>query len=90
MENRQFIVRERQTDDRRVVKTRITKRGLEILKTLDQPVRDMHKRQFRHMAGARLKLLADLLEELLPGEEECGQKSKDAQELEFREGSNLK
>jgi DNA-binding MarR family transcriptional regulator len=74
MEKRQLIVRERQTDDRRVVKTRVTKKGLEILKTLDQPVRDMHKRQFRHMAAARLKLLADLLEQLQPPEEECVQK----------------
>jgi len=74
MEKRQLIVRERQTDDRRVVKTRITKKGLEILKTLDQPVRDTHKRQFRHMAAARLKLLADLLEELRPAEQGCAQK----------------
>jgi DNA-binding MarR family transcriptional regulator len=64
MEKRGFITRERQTDDRRVVKTRITPQGLGILKTLDQPVRDAHKRQFRHMSAARLKLLAELLEEV--------------------------
>jgi len=33
------------------------------LKTLDQPVRELHKRQFRHMTAARLKTLAQLLEE---------------------------
>jgi MarR family transcriptional regulator, organic hydroperoxide resistance regulator len=63
MEKRRLIVRKRQTDDRRVVKTRITREGLEILKTLDQPVRELHKRQFQHMTAARLKDLAQLLEE---------------------------
>jgi len=64
MEKRGWITRERQTDDRRVVKTRITAQGLDILKALDQPVREAHKRQFRHISAARLKLLAKLLEEL--------------------------
>jgi len=64
MEKRGLITRERQKDDRRVVKTRITPKGLELLKPLDQPMRDLHKRQFRHMAGARLKTLYSLLDEL--------------------------
>lgn len=63
MEKRGLVNRERQKDDRRVVKTRITPRGLALLKPLDQPMRDLHKRQFRHMAGARQKTLHDLLEE---------------------------
>lgn len=64
MEKRGLIARERQEDDRRVVKARITPRGLALLKPLDQPMRDLHKRQFRHMAGGRLKTLCDLLEEI--------------------------
>ena len=64
MEKRGLITRERQTDDRRVVKARITPQGLSLLKTLDQPVHDLHKRQFRHMTAARLKILSDLLEEV--------------------------
>ena len=64
MEKRGFISRERQTDDRRVVKTRITAQGLRLLKTLDQPVHDLHKRQFRHLPAARLKTLSELLEEV--------------------------
>src|SRR5229473_8412157 len=64
MEKRRLITRERQTDDRRVVKTRITPQGLSLLKTLDQPVHDLHKRQFRHISTARLKTLFDLLEEV--------------------------
>ncbi len=64
MEKHGLISRERQTDDRRVIKTRVTQQGLDLLRTLDQPVRELHKRQFRHMSAARLKMLAGLLEEL--------------------------
>ena len=62
LEKRGLITRMRQTDDRRVVKTRITPQALSLLKTLDQPIRELHKRQFRHMSAARLKILSDLLE----------------------------
>jgi DNA-binding MarR family transcriptional regulator len=64
LEKRSLITRVRQTDDRRVIKTRITPQALSLLKTLDQPVRELHKRQFRHMSSARLKTLSDLLEEV--------------------------
>ncbi len=64
MEKRGLITRERQTDDRRVVKTRITPQALSLLKTLDQPVRELHKHQFRHMSASRLKILSGLLEEV--------------------------
>ena len=64
MEKRGLITRARQADDRRVVKTRITSAGLTLLKSLDQPVRELHKRQFRHMSAARLKSLAQLLEDV--------------------------
>jgi DNA-binding MarR family transcriptional regulator len=64
MEKRNLITRERQKDDRRVIKTRITGEGLAFLKKLDQPVRELHKRQFGHMKTARMKALAELLEEV--------------------------
>ena len=64
MEKRNLITRQRQSDDRRVVKTRITRGGLETLKRLDPPIRELHKRQFAHMGNARVKTLADLLEEI--------------------------
>jgi DNA-binding MarR family transcriptional regulator len=64
LEKRGLITRERQTDDRRVVKTRITPQALSLLKTLDQPVRELHKHQFRHMSASRLKILSGLLEEV--------------------------
>lgn len=64
MEKRGLISRARQTNDRRVVKTRISSAGLLLLKNLDQPVRELHKRQFHHLPAARLKILAELLEEV--------------------------
>jgi len=64
MEKRALISRARQTDDRRVIKTRITQAGLALLKSLDQPVRELHKRQFHHLPSSRLKTLAQLLEEV--------------------------
>src|SRR5258707_12161345 len=64
MEKRDLITRQRQTDDRRVVKTRITSGGLELLKRLDHPIRELHREQFAHIANARVKELADLLEEI--------------------------
>jgi DNA-binding MarR family transcriptional regulator len=70
MEGHDWITRERQTDDRRVVKARITKKGLELIKPLDQPIHELHKRQFRHVSASRLKLLAELLEELRLREDE--------------------
>ena len=68
MEKRGLITRERQKDDRRVIMTRITSEGLVFLKELDQPVRELHKRQFAHMKSARMKALAGLLEEVLKRE----------------------
>jgi hypothetical protein len=46
------------------VKARITPRGLEILKRLDRPVHDLHKRQFQHISQRRLKEALALLEEV--------------------------
>jgi len=71
MDKRGLITRERQTDDRRVVKTRITAQGLEILKKLDHPIQQLHERQFQDMSAARLKALAGALEEIIPKTPEC-------------------
>jgi DNA-binding MarR family transcriptional regulator len=61
MEKRDVITRERQKEDRRVVKARITDEGLKLLKKMDAPIRELHKSQFAHMTSARLKTLMDLL-----------------------------
>ncbi len=64
MENHKLITRERQKEDRRVIKTRITADGLKLLKKLDRPVHELHRNQFRHMSPSRLKQLAALLIEV--------------------------
>jgi DNA-binding MarR family transcriptional regulator len=66
MEKRSLITRQRQTGDRRVIKTCITPAGLEILKALDAPINELHKSQFRHVSAAKLKSLADALHEAFP------------------------
>ena len=65
MEKRSLITRQRQREDRRVVKTRITTDGLQLLRRLDQPVRELHKRQFGNFPAARLKTLKELLDQIL-------------------------
>ena len=64
MEKRALISRERQQEDRRVVKARISDEGLKLLKKMDVPIRELHKSQFAHMTSARLKTLMDLLTEV--------------------------
>ena len=64
MEKRNLIARERQKEDRRVVKARITDDGLKLLKKMDAPVRDLHKKQFAHINSTRMKTLLELLMEV--------------------------
>jgi hypothetical protein len=62
MESRGLIARARETQDRRVVKTRITAEGLRLLAELDQPVRDLHRRQWRQFPAKQLRQLSNLLD----------------------------
>ena len=72
MEKRELITRERQSDDRRVVKTSVTPTGLQILRTLDKPVRELHKQQFRRLSAKQLKTLASMLQEIHSQQRESG------------------
>jgi DNA-binding MarR family transcriptional regulator len=62
MESRGLIVRAREVQDRRVVKTRITAEGLKLLDELDKPVHELHRRQWRHISAKQLRQLANLLD----------------------------
>lgn len=64
LEKQGLISRERQKDDRRVIKTRITAGGLKQLKKLDQPIHELHKSQFGHMSASQLKQLGELLQQV--------------------------
>jgi DNA-binding MarR family transcriptional regulator len=62
MESRGLIARAREKDDRRVVKTRITAEGMRLLNELDEPVRELHRRQLRHLPAKQLQQLLKLLD----------------------------
>jgi DNA-binding MarR family transcriptional regulator len=64
MEKHRLIERQRQTDDRRVVKTRITAQGLAALSHLDEPILKLHQKQFQRLSPAKLNMLASLLEKV--------------------------
>ena len=64
LEKQALISRERRKDDRRVVTTRITPHGLDLLKRLDQPMRNLHREQLRHVPPPRLKTLGKLLNQV--------------------------
>ena len=63
LEEMGLIARERDTDDRRLVKTRITPAGLKLLARLDGPVAAAHREQLGHMGERSLRALIDLLAE---------------------------
>jgi DNA-binding MarR family transcriptional regulator len=63
LEKQSLISRQRQTDDRRVVRTTITDAGLKILSDLDQPLLDRHHQLLGHLGAERLQALGELLEE---------------------------
>ena len=63
LEERGLIVRERLSENRRVVQVGISDGGLELLRELQSAVRDCHHRQLGHVAPERLRLLAELLRE---------------------------
>jgi DNA-binding MarR family transcriptional regulator len=61
MEEMQLVERERAEEDRRMVFTRITRKGSQLLARLDEPVVQLHHAQLGHLGAARLRTLIDLL-----------------------------
>lgn len=62
MEKGGLIQRERSSEDRREVRTTITRKGLRLLGELDQPVTDMEREYLGHMSRADLRTLVALLQ----------------------------
>lgn len=56
-----LVARTRETEDRRMVMTRITEKGRELLGELDEVVAQEHKRRFRTLSPEQLRMLSDLL-----------------------------
>ena len=61
LEKQGLVIRERCTDDRRVVYIEITRKALRLLKQMDQPVIDLHKRLIGRLTKAELRELSRLL-----------------------------
>ena len=61
MEQAGLVTRERDTADRRLVTTRLTERGRELVDALDDPVAEEHERRLGHLGEARLRELVRLL-----------------------------
>ncbi len=62
MEKRNLVARGRHDKDRRVVLTKITDQGLDLLDRLDRPVRDLHRKLLGHLGADHLQSLRRLLE----------------------------
>jgi DNA-binding MarR family transcriptional regulator len=62
LEKRSLIARSRDTKDRRMVLTRISSQGQQLLRDLDHPVTELHKAQLSHLGRQRLHSLMGLLE----------------------------
>jgi len=63
LEERGWIVRERPSDNRRLVLVGLTAAGLALVKRLDRPVRECHERQLGHLSKEDLERLIALLSE---------------------------
>lgn len=61
MEANGWVTRTRDEVDRRVVKSRITPAGLDVLAALDPTIRDLHRRLLGHLSADELTTLNDLL-----------------------------
>src|SRR5690606_6432735 len=61
LEAMELIVRERSSDDRRFVTTRVTDSGLRLLAELDDEILELHGRQFAALEEGDLRQLIDLL-----------------------------
>ena len=61
LEQRGLIGRERDGENRRVVRVGITAAGLELLRELAKPLRECHARQLGHLSEEELKQLVTLL-----------------------------
>lgn len=64
MEEAELVTREREEEDRRQVRTRITRRGMKMLDELDAVVAAAHRRRMGHLSREQLRMLIELLERI--------------------------
>jgi DNA-binding MarR family transcriptional regulator len=61
MEDAGLVTRARGTEDRRMVKTHLTEKGLDLVDSLDEAVEQEHLRRLGHLSAEQLGTLIDLL-----------------------------
>ncbi|MGA7305418.1 MAG: MarR family transcriptional regulator [Rhodothermales bacterium] len=61
LERKGYVTRERDNENRRLVKSMITKSGLDVLDKLNNPVSEFHKRHLGHLGDERLRSLVESL-----------------------------
>jgi DNA-binding MarR family transcriptional regulator len=61
MEEAGLVTRTRGSEDRRLVSTRITDKGRQVVDDLDQPVHEFHQRRLGHVTDEQLESLVELL-----------------------------
>jgi DNA-binding MarR family transcriptional regulator len=61
MEEVGLVSRTREEEDRRMVRTKVTPAGLEILSAVDEVTQQEHKRRFRGLDATQLQTLIELL-----------------------------
>jgi DNA-binding MarR family transcriptional regulator len=64
MTDLRLIGRQRSDSDRRLVRTHITPKGLELLASLDEPVRDFHRHALEQVSQPKLRSLVATLAEV--------------------------
>ena len=62
LEEKDLVRRERSTEDRRVIIARLTRKGEQLLASLDEPVLEMNKQLLGHLSRKDLAELSRLLE----------------------------
>lgn len=65
LERLEYVIRERSSHDRRMVKVRLTERGMEVVRNLKEAVHRCHKEQFQVLPPERMEDLRGLLRELV-------------------------
>jgi DNA-binding MarR family transcriptional regulator len=63
LEQRDLVTRLRDAEDRRIVRARITKKGITLLDELDKPVKETLESLLGHLGPKKLHTLSRLLEE---------------------------
>jgi DNA-binding MarR family transcriptional regulator len=67
LEKRGLVDRWRCSEDRRVVWTRISQTGLDLINPIDAPLNELHRRLLSHVSQEKLQTLIGLLEETRDG-----------------------